>query len=82
MGRLRGAAGRFSPSVAAGEGWVGGLVTFPVVDPVQTFYGLFFVLPLATLHYLNSVAGAAWDRFRPATSLDDAAAPATPRRRG
>ena len=53
------------------EGW---LVGTPPGDPVQSFYAFFFVFPLAIIHYLSIGAGDAWDRFRPATDLDDGAA--------
>jgi hypothetical protein len=37
---------------------------------VQSAYGLFFVMPLVVLHYINTAAADAWRRFLPATSLD------------
>ncbi|MEA2621415.1 MAG: hypothetical protein QOH61_325 [Chloroflexota bacterium] len=50
------------------EGAMAGLDWF---DPVQSSYAFYFVFPLALVHYLDRVAGRAWDRFRPATNLDD-----------
>jgi hypothetical protein len=47
------------------------------IGPEQFFYGFFFVMPLGVLHYLDHTAGQSWDRFRPVTNLDDAAAART-----
>ena len=51
------------------EGWLVGVAPG---DLVQSFYAFFFVFPLAVVHYLSLGARDAWDRFRPATVLDDA----------
>ena len=61
-------------TVAAIQGLVS---STPAVELLQLFFGFFFVMPLATLHYLNYTAGMSWDRFRPVTSLDSAAAART-----
>ena len=60
--------------MASTEGWVAGITTFPAIDLAQASYGLFFIAPLAVMHYLDHVAGDAWDQFRPATDLNDRAA--------
>jgi len=60
--------------VAAAEALVSSAAT---IDPVQLFYGFFFVMPLAVLHYLDYTAGTSWDRFRPVTNLDPEAAART-----
>ena len=53
--------------IASTEGWIAGISTFPAIDLAQASYGLFFIAPLAVIHYLDGVAGDAWDQFRPAT---------------
>jgi hypothetical protein len=57
------------------EGW---LIGIPLggIDPAQSVYAAFFLLPLLLYHYLSRVAGESWDRFRPATNLGDEAAAA------
>ncbi len=60
---------------ASTEGWIAGVSSFPAIDPWQASYGVYFIAPLAVIHYLDGVAGEAWDQFRPATNLvADAAA--------
>lgn len=57
------------------EGWLAG-IPLGAIDPAQSVYALFFMLPLVVYHYQARVAGEAVDSFRPATDLDDAAAAA------
>jgi hypothetical protein len=42
--------------------------------PLYFGYAVVMVAPLAVYHFLSRGAGTAWDAFRPATNLDDAAA--------
>lgn len=44
------------------------------LQPTYFIYLLFYLFPLAAYHYLSRGARSAWDSFRPATGLDDAAA--------
>lgn len=60
--------------IASAEGWLGSVSTFPEIDLAQAAFGLFFIAPLAVLHFLDKSAADAWDRFRPVTDLDDGAA--------
>ncbi len=55
------------------EGWLAG-IPVGALDPAQSVYALFFLLPLVVYHYQARIAGEAVDSFRPATDLDDAAA--------
>jgi hypothetical protein len=55
------------------EGWLAGSAVGSL-DPAQSVYALFFVLPLVLYHFVSNVAGDAADRFRPATDLDDRSA--------
>jgi hypothetical protein len=57
------------------EGWLAG-IALGAIDPAQSIYALFFLLPLVVYHYQARIAGEAVDRFRPATDLDDTAAAA------
>jgi hypothetical protein len=61
--------------VALGVAGIEGILsTTGLLDANQLIYGFFFITPLAGLHYLDHVAGQAWDGFRPVTDLDDRAA--------
>lgn len=55
------------------EGWLAG-TPVGAIDPTQSVYALFFMLPLVLYHYQSRIAGEALDRFRPATDLEDGAA--------
>ncbi|MEP7378959.1 MAG: hypothetical protein ABI725_05285 [Chloroflexota bacterium] len=57
------------------EGWLTG-IPLGSLDPAQSIYALFFLLPLLVYHYQARIAGEAVDSFRPATDLDDNAAAA------
>jgi hypothetical protein len=45
--------------------WVSGLLTLWTLDPAQTFWGFYLPALLATVHYLDGVAGRAFGTYRP-----------------
>jgi hypothetical protein len=53
--------------------WVAGLVPVGTIDPTQAFWGAAMGIVLWLYHYLDGVARAAVDAFRPATTVSEAA---------
>jgi len=53
------------------QAWVNGTLAVGQLDPTQTFWGVFNVLAVGLLHYLDGVARSAFDAFRPALDVPE-----------
>lgn len=58
--------GLASITLSNAQAWASGQLAVGVFDPALVFWGIFLVALLATVAYLDTVAGAAFDAFRPA----------------